>query len=160
MGTRKNKHYTQTTLDVEPHASGEKSEAAKASTTELAEESLVSLGTLRAELRTEFKSYSDTMQLVIKTEMESFSKGIRDEISALRETTKADIKTIREELTEKVERLFSLQAEAADTQMGIEQSLNDTSDRLTALENTCQKLTADQKKLQEKCTDLENRSRR
>lgn len=64
------------------------------------------------------------MQPVIKTEMESFFKGIRDEISALRETTKADIKTTREEFTEKVERLFSLQAEAADTQMGKEQSLN------------------------------------
>lgn len=44
--------------------------------------------------------------------------------------------------------------------MGMEQSLNDTSDRLTALENTYQKLTTDHKKLQEKCTDLENRSRR
>lgn len=153
----------QTTLDIEPHSSGEKSEAAKAAKAniiELAEENLVSLGTLRAELKTEFKSYSDTMQHIIKTEMENFCKGIRDEISALRETTKADIETIREQLTEKVEKLFSLQAETADTQRGMEQSLNDTSDRLTALESTCQKLTADQKKLQEKCADLENRSRR
>uniref|UniRef100_A0A8C1MXB6 L1 transposable element RRM domain-containing protein n=1 Tax=Cyprinus carpio TaxID=7962 RepID=A0A8C1MXB6_CYPCA len=115
---------------------------------------------LRAELRSEFNSYRDTMRSFLKTEIEGLGKEIRDEISSLRETTKADMKTIRDELTEKVERLFSMQAEPANIQTGMEQSLSDTSDRLMALENSCQSLAADHKKLQEKCIDLENRSRR
>lgn len=98
------------------------------------------------------------MRSFLKTEIESLGKEICDEISSLLETTKADMKTIRDELTEKVERLFSMQAEAANIQTGMEQSLSDTTDRLTALENSCQFLAADQ--LQEKCIDLENRSRR
>lgn len=159
MGTRKNKQYTQTTLEVEPHVSGDAAKA-NASTSGSTEESPISLGILRAELRTEFKTYRDTMKTVIKAEMEGFCREIRDDISSLRETTKADIKNIRDELTEKVERLFTMQADSANTQMGMEQSLNDATDRLTALEKAHQSLTADHKKLQEKCIDLENRSRR
>lgn len=158
MGSRKQKQYTQTTLEVE--AQGEKCEAIKASSPGLTEESPISLATLRAELRTEFKSYRDSMQNVIKTEMESLCKGIRDDISSLRETTKADIKTIRDELTEKVDNLFTLQTEAAETQKSMEQSLSDNCDRVTSLENSYQTLAAEHKKLQEKCIDLENRSRR
>lgn len=142
------------TLDAETQG-----EATKANSG-LADDSPISLATLRSELRTEFKSYRDSMQSVIKTEMESFCRGIRDDISSLRETTKADIKTIRDELTEKVENLFTRQAETADTQAGMEQSLNDTCDRLTTLEKSYQSLAAEHKKLQDKCTDLENRSRR
>uniref|UniRef100_A0AAV2LE10 Uncharacterized protein n=1 Tax=Knipowitschia caucasica TaxID=637954 RepID=A0AAV2LE10_KNICA len=91
---------------------------------------------------------------------EGLTKEIRDEISSLRETTKADIKTVHDKLMGKVESLFSMQKEAAVTQSDMEQSLSDTSDRLTALENSYQTLAADQKKLEEKCIDLENRSRR
>lgn len=162
MSQRKGRQYTQTTLEVESHAAtAEKSEGAKASgAAGLTEESPISLGSLRAELRSEFNSYGDTMRSFLKTEIEGLGKEIRDEISSLRETTKADMKTIRDEVTEKVERLFSMQAEAANIQTGMEQSLSDTSDRLMALENSCQSLAADHKKLQEKCIDLENRSRR
>uniref|UniRef100_A0AAV2LHK2 L1 transposable element RRM domain-containing protein n=1 Tax=Knipowitschia caucasica TaxID=637954 RepID=A0AAV2LHK2_KNICA len=91
---------------------------------------------------------------------EGLTKEIRDEISSLRETTKADIKTVHDKLMGKVESLFSMQKEAAVTQSDMKQSLSDTSDRLTALENSYQTLAADQKKLEEKCIDLENRSRR
>ncbi|MED6272291.1 hypothetical protein CHARACLAT_028820 [Characodon lateralis] len=55
-------------------------------------------------------------------------------------------------------RLFTVQAEAATTQKDMERSLKDLSDRLTALEKSS--LIMDHKKLQEKCTDLENRNRR
>lgn len=161
MSQRKGRQYTQTTLEVESHvATAEKSEGAKASgAAGLKEKGPISLGSLHAELRSEFNSYGDTMRSFLKTEIEGLGKEIRDKISSLRETTKADMKTIRDELTEKVERLFSMQAEAANIQTGMEQSLSDTSDRLTALENSCQSLAADHKKLQKKCIDLENRSR-
>lgn len=158
MGSRKHKQYTQTTLEVETH--GEKSDAAKASNPELAEEGPISLATLRAELRTEFKSYRDSIQNVIKMEMESLCKGLRDDISSLRDTTKADMTAIRDELTVKVESLLTMQAEAAATQTSMEQSLSDTCDRVTALENSYKTLAAEHKKLQEKNIDLENRSRR
>uniref|UniRef100_A0A9J7ZHS7 L1 transposable element RRM domain-containing protein n=1 Tax=Cyprinus carpio carpio TaxID=630221 RepID=A0A9J7ZHS7_CYPCA len=147
MSQMKGRQYTQTTLEVESHAAtAEKSEGAKTSgAAGLTEESPISLGSLRS---------------FLKTEIEGLGKEICDEISSLWETTKADMKTICDELTEKVERLFSMQAEAANIQMGMEQSLSDTSDRLMALENSCQSLAADHKKLQEKCIDLENRGRR
>uniref|UniRef100_A0AAV2JIS7 L1 transposable element RRM domain-containing protein n=1 Tax=Knipowitschia caucasica TaxID=637954 RepID=A0AAV2JIS7_KNICA len=162
MSQRKGRQYTQTTLEVDSQATtAEKNDGAKASgATGLTEDGPISLGTLRTELRAEFNSYRDTMRSFLKAEMEGLTKEIRDEISSLRETTKADIKTVHNELMGKVESLFSMQKEAAVTQSDMEQSLSDTSDRLTALENSYQTLAADQKKLKEKCIDLENRSRR
>lgn len=97
--------------------STEKSDGTKASgAAGLTQEGPISLASLRAELRSEFSSYGDTMRSFLKTEIESMGKEIRGKISSLGVTTKAAMKTIRDELTGKVERLFSMQAETANTQ--------------------------------------------
>ncbi|KAJ0008649.1 hypothetical protein NQD34_016064 [Periophthalmus magnuspinnatus] len=96
----------------------------------------------------------------IKAEIDSHCKEIRNDIAAVRRQTKADIENTRGELMERVDKLFTMHKETASAQKDTEESLNDQSDRLVVLENLYQSLVNDHKKLKEKCTDLENRSRR
>ncbi|KAK7878476.1 hypothetical protein WMY93_034302 [Mugilogobius chulae] len=162
MDTRKGKKYTQTTLDAESLSTGDKSETAKAnaSPSSADEESSISLGTLRAELRTQFEMHREVTRGDIKMEIETHCKEIRDDIAALRDQTKADIKTLRDELTERVNKLSAMQTNTANTQKDMEKSLTDTTDRLVILEKEHHSLASDYKKLYDKCVDLENRSRR
>lgn len=159
MDTKKTRKYTQKTIEIDSTiSSGEHGEATKAkanASVETGEEAPISVGTLRAGL----KPYEDSLDS-IKNQLACMHKGISSDISVLREEAKADIKATRDELMGKVEQLFTMQAEAASTQKEMEKSLSDTTDRLTTLEKSYMSLKADYKKLQEKCTDLEDRSRR
>ncbi|KAK7921821.1 hypothetical protein WMY93_008723 [Mugilogobius chulae] len=120
----------------------------------------ISLGTLRAELRTQFEMHREVTRGDIKMEIETHCKEIRDDIAGLRDQTKADIKTLRDELTERVDKLSAMQTNTANTQKDMEKSLTDTTDRLVILEKEHHSLASDYKKLYDKCVDLENRSRR
>ncbi|KAK7878437.1 hypothetical protein WMY93_034320, partial [Mugilogobius chulae] len=70
------------------------------------------------------------------------------------------METIRVELADQVDKLSTAQKENARTQEDMEKSLSDMSDRVVALEKSQQALISDNKRLTEKCVDLENRSRR
>lgn len=163
MDTKKTRKYTQKTIDIDSTiSSGEYGEATKTkanASVETGEEAPISVGTLRAEIRAGLKPYEESLDS-IKNQLASMHKGISSDISVLREEAKADIKATRDELMGKVEQLFTMQAEVASTQKEMEKSLSDTTDRLTTLEKSYRSLKADHKKLQEKCTDLEDRSRR
>lgn len=57
-------------------------------------------------------------------------------------------------------RLSSAQAEAASNCEGMRNTLSETMDRVTAVEQTQQDITKECKKIQDKCLDPENRHRR
>lgn len=116
----------------------------------------ISLKTLRSELQ----SYRKAVASDIKTQMESLHQEIKRDILSVREETKTDIRTLREELFADLATLHTAQAEFANDRAEMEKSLNDTMDRVAALENSRETLAKECKKIHEKCTDLENRSRR
>lgn len=158
MDSKKGKKYTQKTIPDSHISAGERSGAMKANANaELAEdETPISVATLRAE----FQAYGDTIMNGIKTQIENMQKGIHSDISSLRMETKADIKALHDELSVKVEMLFNMHTEMSNTHKVMENSLSDASDRLITLEKRYDSLIKEHKKLQDKCTDLESRSRR
>ncbi|KAK7896661.1 hypothetical protein WMY93_004490 [Mugilogobius chulae] len=115
---------------------------------------------LRTELRNQFEMYREDMKGDIKAQIESHCKEIREDIAVWRHQTKDDMETIRVELADQVDKLSTAQKENARTQEDMEKSLSDMSDRVVALEKSQQALISDNKRLTEKCVDLENRSRR
>lgn len=114
--------------------------------------SAITLEILRHELRT----HRDD----IKAEIGASCRELKVEITTLRTETKADLETLREELTGELTKLSTAHAEAKDQMEEMGAALSETMDRVTTLENTQQELTKKYKRLQEKCIDLENRSRR
>ncbi|KAK7895732.1 hypothetical protein WMY93_021057 [Mugilogobius chulae] len=92
--------------------------------------------------------------------METQIGELKGDIATLREDTKMDIKTLREELTGDLTRLSTKQAEAEQQFQDLGQALSNTMDRVAAMESVQEKLSKKCKTLQEKCIDLENRSRR
>lgn len=106
-------------------------------------------------LREELQTSRETVLAQIKAEITTSFQEIKTDIASLREETKADIKAIRDELAGEIARLQSAQ-EHKD--MGA--SLGETMSRVTALEKSRQNIIKECKKIQDKCQDLENRSRR
>ncbi|KTG38009.1 hypothetical protein cypCar_00036760, partial [Cyprinus carpio] len=96
------------------------------------------------------------VQLKIAT---SFN-DIKANISSLREETKADIHAIHDELAVELARLRLTQAETVSNVEEMGNTLSKMMDRVTALEQSHQVIAKECKKLQDKCLDLENRSRR
>ncbi len=111
-------------------------------------------------LQSEPQAYREGMMNDIKTQIENMHHDIWKDISLLREEAKVDINTLRGELSQKIEALHKIHTETADTQKEMERSLCDAFDRITAVEKAHKTLNKDCNKLQEKCMDLENRSRR
>ena len=72
---------------------------------------------------------------------------------------KADICEIHDELVGELARIRLVQPEAASSYKEMGNTLSETMDRVTALERTYQTVTGECKKLQDKCLDLDNRSR-
>lgn len=72
---------------------------------------------------------------------------------------KADIRAIHDKLDGELARLRSAQAETVSNVEEIGNTLSEMMDRVTALEQSNQVIAKECKKLQDKCLDLENRSR-
>ncbi len=121
-----------------------------------APETRLSLQMLREELQTS----REAVLVQIRADIAASFKEIKTDFASLRKETKANIWAIRDELTGELARLRSAQAETANTQKEMGVALSDTMDRVTALEKSQQLITKECKKMQEKCQDLENRSRR
>ncbi len=68
--------------------------------------------------------------------------------------------SIHDELAGKLAQLRSAQAELASNYKGMGNTSSETMDRVTTLEQTQHVITKECKILQDKCLDLENRSRR
>uniref|UniRef100_A0A3P9KZG4 L1 transposable element RRM domain-containing protein n=1 Tax=Oryzias latipes TaxID=8090 RepID=A0A3P9KZG4_ORYLA len=120
----------------------------------------ISLAMLRAERKNHFEIYRGDMKSDIKAQIEIHCKEIRDDIASWRCQTESNMETIRAEFTGRVDKLTAAQKEAAKTQDDMEKSLNDMSDRVVAFEKSYQVLVDDNKRLADKCSDLENRSHR
>ncbi len=78
--------------------------------------------------------------------MESLHQEIKRDILSVREETKTDIRTLREELFADLATLHTAQAEFATDRAEMEKSLNDTMDRVAALENSRETLAKNAKK--------------
>ncbi len=96
----------------------------------------------------------------LKAEITTSFNDIKANISSLREETKVDIRAIHEELDGELACLRSAHAETISNVEEMGNTLSETMDRVTALEQSQQAITKECKKLQDKCLDLENRSRR
>lgn len=156
MNKNTGSRYTQKTLQTPPASSSSPAEMKGKMAGPKEEDLPISVRTLRNELQT----YRDGMMKDIKTQITDMHQEIRKDISILRDEAKADINMLRTELSRKIETLHKTHTETANTQKEMEKSLCDTSDRIMQLEKTAETLSNDYKKLQEKCMDLENRSRR
>uniref|UniRef100_A0A3P9J4Q2 L1 transposable element RRM domain-containing protein n=1 Tax=Oryzias latipes TaxID=8090 RepID=A0A3P9J4Q2_ORYLA len=161
MDTRKGKKYTQTTIEAGAQLSTEeKSNTADSGRAPPKEEGTISLAMLHAELKNHFEIYREDMKMDIKAQIEIHCKEIRDDIASWRCQTESNMKSIRAEFAGRVDKLTAAQKEPAKTQDDMEKSLNDMSDRVVAFEKSYQVLVDDNKRLADKCSDLENRSRR
>lgn len=107
-------------------------------------------------LRHELQAHRDE----IKAEIGASCRELKGEITTLRNETKMDIKALRAELTGELTKLHTAQAETNEQLEDMGKTLSETMDRVTTLEKSQQELTKKCKHLQEKCLDLENRSRR
>lgn len=154
MSRNAGSRYTQKTLQTPPASSPPEVKGKMAGPKE--EDLPISVRTLRNELQT----YRDGMMNDIKSQITNMHHEIRKDISTLRDEAKADINMLRTELSMKIETLHKTHTETANTQKEMEKSLCDASDRIMQLEKTTETLSNDYKKLQEKCMDIENRSRR
>lgn len=119
---------------------------------ETASSEAITLLTLRHKLQT----HRDE----IKAEIGSLCRVLKGEITTLHSETKADMKTLHEELTGELAKLCTAQAEANSQLEDMGTTLSETMDRVETLEKTQQELAKKCKYFQEKCLDLENRSRR
>uniref|UniRef100_A0A8C6TSQ3 L1 transposable element RRM domain-containing protein n=1 Tax=Neogobius melanostomus TaxID=47308 RepID=A0A8C6TSQ3_9GOBI len=108
------------------------------------------------DLRRELQAHKDE----IKAEIGSSCRELKGEITTLRSETKADMKSLHEEPTGELTKLHTAQTETKDQLEEMGTALSDTMDRVATLEKTQQELAKKCKSLQEKCQDLENRSRR
>ena len=116
----------------------------------------LSLAILRAELQ----ASRETVLNEIKSEIANIRQDIKQDISALREETKAEVASIRSEIANDFTSLSTKHTELATEQSEMGRSLSDTMDRVATLEETVASVTKENKTLQEKCLDLECRSRR
>ncbi|RXN15280.1 putative transposase element L1Md-A101/L1Md-A102/L1Md-A2 [Labeo rohita] len=73
---------------------------------------------------------------------------------------KEDLRALREEIFPELAALHKAQAESANEYTEMGKSLSDTMDRVAVLEQFHERMAKEHKKMQEKCMDLENRSRR
>lgn len=102
--------------------------------------------TLNAEL---LQSMMDSLKADIFGKLDSLSSSLRSEISSVRNELKESIEPLQEKIEQYGQTMLEL--ELADT---------DHSSRITELETTVRKLTAQVKHLDDCCEDLEGRSRR
>lgn len=107
-------------------------------------------------LRHELQAHRDE----IKAEIGASCRELKGELTSLRHETKTDINALRAELTGELTKLHTVQAQANEQLEDMGKVLSETMDRVTILEESQQELTKKCKHLQEKCLDLENRSRR
>ena len=119
-------------------------------------ESTISLNMLQAKLQSSRKAVLSQ----IKSEIAGLHQEIKKDISSLREETRADIFSVRSELANELLSLQAVQGDISREQADMDNALSETMDRLGALEEAQEFMAKDCKKLQEKCMDLENRSRR
>lgn len=124
--------------------------------TKHATETPISLKILRAELQT----YREAMTNDIKLQIDGLHQEIKRDISSLREEAKADTRALRSELVQELAFLHKAHRESEREQAEMGGSLSKVIDQVAALEQAQEKLIKDHKKIHEKCTDLENRSRR
>lgn len=85
-------------------------------------------------------------------------REIRNDISTVREEARAEIGALWDEILQKMEALRNTHTQTANEQKEMGNSLSDATDRIAVLEKSHDMLMKNYKKLQEKCTDLENRS--
>ncbi|RXN39548.1 putative transposase element L1Md-A101/L1Md-A102/L1Md-A2 [Labeo rohita] len=77
-----------------------------------------------------------------------------------REAMKEDLRVLREEIFPELATLHKVQAESMNEYTEMGKSLTDTMDRVAVLEQSRERMAKEHKKMQEKCVDLENHSRR
>uniref|UniRef100_A0A8C5GJL6 L1 transposable element RRM domain-containing protein n=1 Tax=Gouania willdenowi TaxID=441366 RepID=A0A8C5GJL6_GOUWI len=115
---------------------------------------------LMSEMKRELQSCREAMAADIKAQLENMHRELKNDITSLRAETKAEVGALREDILHKMDSLRNAHAQTAKEQKEMGGALSDVTDRLVILEKNHDMLTKDHKKLQEKCTDLENRSRR
>ncbi|KAL1248893.1 hypothetical protein QQF64_022211 [Cirrhinus molitorella] len=77
-----------------------------------------------------------------------------------REEMKEDLRVLRQEIFPELAALHKAQADSVTEYTEMGKSLSDTMDRVAILKQSHERMAKDHKKMQEKCMDLENRSRR
>lgn len=110
-------------------------------------------------LRKELQAYRDGMMKDIKTQIENMQHEIRKDMSSLRKELKHISKCCETNSQRKCKH-YRTHSMKPQTQKEMETSLNNASNRLVTLKDLHESLTKEVKRLQDKCTDLENRSRR
>ena len=86
--------------------------------------------------------------------------ALTDLLEGHRTALSAEFKASITTLESKIDRIHTTIADHGERLVNLETFSNDASDRIAALETTCEKLMADNAKLRAKALDLESRSRR
>ena len=110
---------------------------------------------LRA-LKTELHTHREAVIKDIKSQIEN----LHQEVQKNREEMKEDLRALREEIFPELAALHKAQADSTNETTEMGKVLNDTMERVTALEQSHEVMSKEHKKMHEKCMDLENRSRR
>lgn len=120
------------------------------------EEVPLTLQTLRDELQLSRQaSLKD-----FKAEIVTLRQDLCKDIEALRTETISNTQKLREDVQEEIVKLQNYHKEATTEQASMGHRLNDALEQIARLESEHGSLSGELKRLQEKCTDLESRSRR
>lgn len=97
---------------------------------------------------------------LLQAMMDSLKADIFGKIDSLSSSLRSEISSVRKELKESIEPLQDKVEQHEQTVLQLELAATDHSGRITELEATVSKLTAQAKHLDDRCEDLEGRSRR
>ncbi|KAL0152693.1 hypothetical protein M9458_052416 [Cirrhinus mrigala] len=107
-------------------------------------------------LRTELHRHREAVIKDVKSQMEN----LHLEMQKNREEMKEHLRALQEEIFLELSALHKAQAEFVNEYTEMKKSLSDTTDRVAVLEQSHEHMAKEHKKMQEKCMDLENHSRR
>uniref|UniRef100_A0A3B3ZST6 L1 transposable element RRM domain-containing protein n=1 Tax=Periophthalmus magnuspinnatus TaxID=409849 RepID=A0A3B3ZST6_9GOBI len=159
-GTRK---YTQKTIQTTsaPSASISAEVSNMADTVQVAEQRVEDSSLTVRILQSELKTLREGISADLIIQVENMKEELQKEIAQLRRESKAETAALGAELSQQIQTLCGMHTETRKTQREMEKkSLNDNSDKMTAMEKSYETLSKEYKKVWEKCLDLENRSRR
>lgn len=116
--------------------------------------------TIIKSLREELTLSCNAALAAFSAEISTLREEIKQEMEAIRSETSSSLQGLRHEVEEEIHKLRQGHTQMTTEQADMAQHLNDAIERIQKLENENEVKSKEVKRLLDKCTDLESRSRR